>query len=234
MTAQRIIFPIQLTLIYSFWTYKNHSKNNPDVASAYLYTGQALFEKGKDFYDDALEYFFLAYRSIENIEVPTKVENDPDDKIDSIQLILTTIIESIGNVYRERGKTDEAIHFYQEAVDLLILKVGKKRHDVARIYYILAQTLLDQRDFDQSLKMFTTAKEIFSSIHGNHHPETAACYYKIGLVLREDPSRTVEALKSLQDARDRWLKEFGADDPNVVEVEMHIGEMEREFDSGTV
>lgn len=196
-----------------------------------MYTGQALFEKGQDFYDDALKYFFLAYRIIENITVPTKVENGRDGKGNNSQLLLSSIIESIGNAYRERGKIEEAISFYHEAVELLISKVGKKRHDVARLHYILAQMLSDQKDYNQSLQMFTAAKEIFSSIYGDRHPETAACYYKIGLVLRKFSNRNVEALESLQKARDRWLKEFGAENANVLEVEKHIGELEQMFDS---
>ena len=210
---------------------KHRRKSSPDVASAYLYAGQALFEKGKDFYDDALKYFFLAYRIIESNNIPTEDENDTDGKGNSTQLLITSVIESIGNAYRERGKNDEAISFYNEAVELLISKMGKKRHDVARIYYILAQTLFDQKDSNQSLQMFAAAKEIFSSIYVDRHPETAACYYKIGLVLKEDSTRNVEALESLQEARDRWLKEFGAENVNVIEVEKHIGDLEQIFDS---
>jgi tetratricopeptide (TPR) repeat protein len=212
--------------------YKNsHSKSSTDVVSANLYAGQALFEKGTDFYDDALKHFFVAYRTIESMNVPTTVTNDPVGKGNDIQLLLSSVIESIGNAYRERGKHEEAISFFSDAVELLISKIGKESHEVARTYYVLAQTFSDQKDYDEALKALSTAKEIFSSIYGDRHPETAACYYKIGLVLREYPKRKVEALESLQEARDRWLKEFGAENAYVIEVEKQIVELERLFDS---
>jgi tetratricopeptide (TPR) repeat protein len=203
-----------------------------------LYAGQALFEKGKGSYDSALEYFFLAYRSLENTTITTKVEprsqslDDPQDKGYNVQLILTSAIESIGNAYKELGRHNEAIRFYHEALTMLASKTGRKSHDVARLYYILAQSLSEQNDYIQSLEMFNLAKDVFSSIYGDQHPETAACYYRIGLVLRQVPKRNVEALESLQKARDRWLKEFGADHANVIEVEKCIGELEQQFDSG--
>lgn len=202
-----------------------------------MYAGQALFEKGKDSHKGALEYFFLSYRSLENVTITTKVEQSQslessEDKGYNIQLILTSAIMSIGNVYRELGSYDEAIQFYNEAVTLLISKIGRKRHDVARLYYTLAQTLSEHKDYDQSLKMFAIAKDIFSSIYGDRHPETAECYFRIGLVLNQVPNRNVEALESLQKARDRWLKEFGSDSANVIEVEKCIGEIEQQFDSG--
>ena len=200
-----------------------------------MYAGQALFEKGNDSYEDALKYFFLAYRSLENITITTKVEKrqileDPEDKGYNVQLILTSAIVSIGNVYKQLGSYNEAIRFYLDAVTMLISKIGRKSHDVAHLYYVLAQSLSEQKDYDESLKMFTVAKDIFSSIYGDRDAETAACYYRIGLVLMQFPNRNVEALESLQKARDRWLKEFDSDHANVIEVEKCIGELEQQFD----
>ena len=197
-----------------------------------------MFERGKEYFEDALKYFFLAYESLENITITTKAEKSQSvDEVEGkgydIQLILTSAIESIGNVYKLLGRYDDAICFYGKAVSLFVAKIGRKRHDVARLYFILAQTLYEQKDYDESLKMFTTAKDIFSSIHGDRHPETATCYYKIGLVLRQLPNRNVDALDSLKKARDRWLKEFGSDNSNVIEVEHCISELEEVFDSKT-
>jgi tetratricopeptide (TPR) repeat protein len=193
-----------------------------------LYTGQTLFEKGANFYDGALADFLHAYDILKECELTCEngLTDDNTNGSVGVQLVIKSAIESIGNAYKKQGKVDDAIAFYHQAVKLLVTKIGRKKHDVARLYFTLAELLTEQNDYNESLLMFTEAKDIFSSILGDRHPETASCYYKIGLVLREDPCRVSEALASLHKARDRWLKEYGSDNPDVIEAEKCIAEME--------
>jgi tetratricopeptide (TPR) repeat protein len=213
---------------------RKNRRNNSDVASAYLYTGQALFEKGNDNYEDALKYFLHAYDILKGFTEESDMGNYQldDSGKGSCQLILTTAITSVGTIYKQQCKFDEAIEFYQQALTFLIDKIGRKKHDVATVYNHLARTYTEQNKIDKSLEMYTKAKEIFTSIYGDQHPETASCYYRIGLMLREDPNRITEAIDSIQKARDRWFKEYGSDNVNVLDAEKCITELEQIYNSG--
>jgi tetratricopeptide (TPR) repeat protein len=207
----------------------NKRRKNADVAAAYLYAGQALVEKGNLHYDDALKYFLDAYEISQEFTDETDLENHIIKEAGggSGQLILTTTIESICTIYQHQNKFDEAINFYQQALELLIDKIGRKKPDVATVCIRLAQVFTEQKMFNKSLEMYKKAKEIFASIYGDKHPETASCYYNIGLMLREDPNRITEAIDAMQKARDRWLKEFGSDHANVIDAEKCITELEQ-------
>jgi tetratricopeptide (TPR) repeat protein len=197
------------------------SPNDPNVAAAYLYVGQALFQQGEAYYDYALKQFLYAYNILQRLDPASNSEGElrekqasedgEDSSVEHYKLILATTIESICNIYKLQDRLGEAQDFCQQALQLS-LNVASNRHpNVASLYNTLGELYSAQGNIFQSLKMYEQARDIFAKLFGKNHPHTASVHFNIGLALRKDPDRRKEAIMEIETARDQWTKSMGAD-----------------------
>lgn len=187
-------------------------------------------KKGSDCYDEALQYFLRSYSLLKETNFAStainKNDTDNSENKSSAHLILLSTIQAIGSTYRDQHKFDDEVKFYKEAVEYFIVKIGAKHRDVGGVYFSLAQALEKQCEHSQALEMFLKAKEIYTSALGDRHPDTALCYYNIGLILRVNPNRKTDALGAFKKAYERWLQEYGSEHDDVFAAKKCIDDLE--------
>jgi tetratricopeptide (TPR) repeat protein len=186
-----------------------------------LYVGQALFQQGNAFNDNALQQFLYAYEILKRFDLASISENKLGDKqtskevgacsLEHYKLMLATAIESISDIYKTEDRLDEARDFCQQALTLYLSVAGERNTDVALLYNNLGEIHSAQGNIAQSLEMYDKARVAFTKRFGKNHPHTASVHFNIGLALRKDPNRLKDAIMEIEKARDQWTKSMGAD-----------------------
>ncbi|CAJ1931261.1 unnamed protein product [Cylindrotheca closterium] len=113
-----------------------------------------------------------------------------------------------GNDLKKKRRYVEAIHLFQEALEIRLDELGFRHVDTARSYNSIGDALREQLKYDEALRHYRKALDIRLKVLGNRHADTAESYYKIG-VLFEGKSGGDEMLESHQKALDIRLNVLG-------------------------
>ncbi len=79
---------------------------------------------------------------------------------------------NIGNVYDSLGKCEEALEYYQKALEIDIKVSGQDHPDVASSIKNIGIVYHNKGDRAAATEMYTKTYHIFLKVLGPHHPET--------------------------------------------------------------
>ena len=89
-----------------------------------------------------------------------------------IALEVASTYHNIGGVYREQGKNDEALKYFNKALDIYLKKLDKDHPDLAISYNNIAAIYVEQGKYDEALKYYNKAFKIFKKRLGTSHSYT--------------------------------------------------------------
>ncbi len=93
-----------------------------------------------------------------------------------------TSYNGIGLVYFEQGKINNALEFFQKALNIREKVLGSEHKDTATSYNNIGWIYDEQRDYDKALEFYYKALDIREKVLGSNHPDTAKSYNNIGIV----------------------------------------------------
>ena len=119
---------------------------------------------------------------------------------------------NLAGVYKDQGNYDEALNFYDLALEICNKVYGKNHPSTASTYNNIAGVYQDQGNYNEALKFYDISLEISKKTLGKDHPYTATTYNNIAGVYK-DLGNYDEALKYYNMAREIQEKILGEDHP---------------------
>lgn len=113
---------------------EKYYRGTPEEPLIYCWYGWTYKDMGK--YDLAMDYFRIAQKKAVEIDNP---------------LSLATVLQSMGEVYLEKGDFDQALPYYYSALELQEKRYGASHPALAGFYCFLAELLIKNQDYAQAL-----------------------------------------------------------------------------------
>ncbi|MFK8164390.1 MAG: tetratricopeptide repeat protein, partial [Lewinella sp.] len=82
------------------------------------------------------------------------------------------LYNNIGLLYRDQGRYEEALTFFQKAIEISEAVLDAKHPDLAISYNNIGSLYQDQGRYEEALTFFQKAIEIFEASLGREHPHT--------------------------------------------------------------
>ena len=119
-------------------------------------------------YDRALEQQRLA---LEIVKTPP----GPEDAIDK-----GNILSNIGNTFGRKGQFDEALQYYQNALDIGEKVLGEKHPEIARRLMNMGLLYWLKKEYDRSMEYHQRSLIIWEAALGKEHPMIVWSLYGLG------------------------------------------------------
>ena len=136
-------------------------------------------------------------------------------------LATAALYHEIGNVWMNRG-LEEAMEFYQKALEIRLHILGENHPDVAKTYYNIGNIWFQRGDYDKALECYSKSLEIKRISLGETHPSVAISLFGCGNVWRSKGDYE-KALEFYQKALDIFFVTIGENHPNVAHAYNNIG-----------
>ena len=104
---------------------------------------------------------------------------------------------NIGNVYYNLGDYNEALEYFNKALEIKKEVLGEKHANIASSYLNIGNLYYKLGDYKKALKYHNKALEIFRSELGESHPYTQAALQNIAIIKRK--------LEESQDKREETI-----------------------------
>lgn len=90
------------------------------------------------------------------------------------------LLANIGSVYDDKGKYDEALGYYENALKLLEHIHSRQEEQLANLYNYMGITYRKKGQYDEALKFYEKELEINTKLYGKSHPSVARIYNNMG------------------------------------------------------
>lgn len=164
-----------------------------DIADANIFIGTIYQERGD--YVKALDCDLKAYDILKTLDHPKPA-------------IMNRAYTVVGNVYSDTGDYAHAEEYLQMAVEHAEKEFEEFREERAVSYQNLGRIKKLQRHFDEAMKLYQKALNIYQTIFGEKHEATGSVYSLIGTCL-VDSGKNDGATPYLQKALDIMQRVYG-------------------------
>jgi tetratricopeptide (TPR) repeat protein len=137
--------------------------------------------------------------------------------------------EEVANLYNfmgygfdELANYEEALNYYQKALEIREKALGKKHPDTATNYNNIGAIYSNQGDYDKALEYYQTALDIHEKALGKEYPDTATNYNNIGAIY-SNQGDSAKALEYLQKTIEIQEKVLGKEHPDTAASYNNIG-----------
>ncbi|CAM0117313.1 ankyrin repeat domain-containing protein [Rhabdochlamydiaceae symbiont of Dictyostelium giganteum] len=173
-------------------------------------------------YEEAREYFHAAIRCFEEKLISLKDdEGGPELYILKHTKDIAAIYNNIGLVLRKMDSLDEALKYYEIALEMKLSCFGRKHPEVATSYGNIGVLLFAQKKYSEALKYHAECHSILTSIFGDNHPDVGLCCDEIGLCL-QGQGKWKEAVAIHQVALAILTAVYGTFHPDVILTKSHL------------
>ncbi|MFX1368115.1 MAG: cache domain-containing protein [Promethearchaeota archaeon] len=148
----------------------------------------------------------------------------------NIEVGVQTMLMNIGNVFRQRGDTGNALDYYKQALDLAEKMLERSREDgidetdallrVASVYHNMALVEMDKNDTARAMKLLEDAEAIDVTL--KHDRGLARRYDAMGLVMMKE-GRYSQALTKFEEAMKIAAAE--RNERTMAYIHFHMGEL---------
>ncbi|KAH7815030.1 putative mbre TPR repeat protein [Monocercomonoides exilis] len=109
-------------------------------------------------------------------------EDDEEENDDPADPNLASVVNGMGNAYRQQGELEEAMYSYRRALRIYEKSVGVFDPSTAIVHMNMGNTYYAAEKLHQAMSHYTQARAIRERIFGSVHPQTCAAYRSIGAV----------------------------------------------------
>jgi tetratricopeptide (TPR) repeat protein len=129
-------------------------------------------------------------------------QHDPDS--------IDHVLEGIGNVLDDLGRTDEALAIHRELVQRRVAQYGPDHPAVATSYANLASSHLMRGELEEALAASDSQLRATAKAYGEDHPDYGLALHNRGVILHA-LARWDEALEDQQRAEELLARAYGAE-----------------------
>ncbi len=131
-------------------------------------------------------------------------------------------LNALGYILHDLGKYDEAIKYFQNALNIDLKAFGDNHPNIATRYNNIGAVSRELGKYNKAIDYYQKAISIALKTFGDNHPNIATTYNNIGTVLTT-LNKYDEAIKCYQKALNIDLKIFGDNHPNIAATYNNIG-----------
>ena len=88
---------------------------------------------------------------------------------------VATSYNNIGYVYSSQGNYNDALKYYQKALEILLKFYGESHPHVATYYNNIGAVLDSQGNYNEALNYYQKALEVYLQIYEESHPDVVNC-----------------------------------------------------------
>jgi tetratricopeptide (TPR) repeat protein len=157
-------------------------------------------------------------------DLAERCANDAGRSLGTQNTIYSDFVQLQGDLFKEKGKHDEALDRYKEALTIELSCFGDSHPCIAESYSRIGSIWEIKGNYDKALGYFEQTLSINLEYYGKSHPNVAVSYNQIGSIW-ETKGNYEKALEYFQKNLEINLQYYGESHPNVAESNNRIGDI---------
>nr|WP_255695595.1 CHAT domain-containing protein [Rhodohalobacter sp. 614A] len=169
-----------------------------EISRARAFIAPAYLEEAVGNFQKSFEYYSAAVESIQHLEGNREI----------LRLLALTY-NNMGILLRRLGKADEAMGYYQKALQVTTSLYGENHPEMGLLYNNIGAIHYGLGDYGQAADHFLKAASIFRDNYGENHARVAGGYNNAGVAYMQmkDLEKAAEILERAQRIKEETLGE---------------------------